>query len=165
MGEIVHKVRTGHPYWTIGFGLLIAFLIAVAVSVPSERIEEAIIIYAVAIVLLLVFPDMHTYFGTDGIKMTFGIAGIWRKGIRREDVKSVTVIAFSGLMHFGGWGIRYGFGKFSGTLMWGMPVRGSRGIWVETAIGKKYLIPDQNPDDTAENIKQYYPVISGGEDG
>jgi hypothetical protein len=42
--------------------------------------------------------------------------------------------------------------------MWGMPVVGSRGIWIATNNGKKYLIPDPNPDMTIENIKNYYPV-------
>jgi hypothetical protein len=158
MGEIVHKIRTGYPYWTWGFYILIAFIIYIGIMAGKEEPEGTLVMVFVAFCLILAFPDMRTYIGTDGIMMTFGIGGIWKKRIQRDEITSVTVTRFSGLGHFLGWGIRYGFGKFAGTMMWGMPVVGSRGIWIATKKGAKYLIPDQDPDMTIEYIKNYYPV-------
>lgn len=158
MGEILHKVRTGHPFWTMGFLLLIAFFIVFGVLNPGGELIEYLILAFVAFSLLLAFPDMHAHFGMEGILLTFGIGGIWKKRVRIENIQRVSVERFSGLRHFGGWGIKYGIGKFLGTLMWGMPVRGSRGIWVETSSGRNVLIPDPNPEVTMERIKAQYPV-------
>jgi len=158
MGETIHKIRTGHPYWTWGFGILIVFMLCMAIYASREDITGSFIVLFVALSLLLSLPDMQTYFGTDGIMLTFGVGGIWKKRIKRDEITSVTITSFSGLKDFLGWGIKYGMGKFNRTLMWGMPVNGSRGIWITTKKGKKYLIPDPDPDMTIEYIKNYYPV-------
>ena len=165
MGELIHKIRTGHPWWTYGFALMIAVFIVMAYVARNDDPMGPVVILFVAASLLLAFPDMQTYFGTEGILMTFGIAGIWKVRVKREDVTRVSVTKFNGLTEFGGWGIRGGWGKFFRTTMWGMPVMGSRGIWVETSSGRKYLIPDSDPDTTIEAMRRYYPVemeVDGG---
>ena len=158
MGEKIHTIRTGHPFWTVGFMLLIAFFIIFAILNPGGMLIEYLILAFVCVCLLLAFPDMRAYFGTEGILLTFGIGGIWKKRVAMMDIKRVTIEPFSGLKHFGGWGMRYGMGKFSGTMMWGMPVKRSRGIWVETSKGRNVLIPDPDPEATMESIKNCYPV-------
>jgi hypothetical protein len=165
LGEIIHETRTGHPFWTWAFGIMIALFIALAIFAPDQPVEARAVLVFVSLCLLLAFPDMHAYFGTEGIKLTFGIGGIWKKRIPRDTVTRVCIVKFSGLRHFGGWGIKFGMGKFAGTLMWGMPVKGSRGVWVETNRGRKYLITDSDPEATLESIREYYPADVISADG
>ena len=158
MGEIIHTTRTGRPFWTTSFAMMSILFVCMAFFIPDQPLIANIILIIVALMVLLAYPDMPVHYGTEGMLLKFGVGGMWKVRIYKANIANVEITEFNGLKQFGGWGIHGGIGKFYGTLMWGMPVKGSRGIWVKTKRGKKYLIPDPNPEETIEAIKAYYQV-------
>ncbi len=158
MGETIHTTRTGPPFWTASFAIMCVLFICMALFIPDQPLEAKSVIFVVALMVLLAYPDMPAIYGTGGVMLKFGIGGMWKARIDIADITGVSITEFNGLTQFGGWGIHGGMGKFKGTMMWGMPVKGSRGIWISTSKGRKYLIPDPAPEETIEAIKLYYPV-------
>lgn len=135
--------------------------IAMIFLIPDQPIGATLSLIGVVVMFLLIVPDMKAKYGSDGIRLTFGIKGIWHKNIPRDDITRISIVEFSPIKHFGGWGIKYGRGEFARVLMWAMPRKEPRGIMVETVKGRKFLIGDEDPDTTLTMLASVYPVDTG----
>ena len=161
MGEIIYEIRMGKGFWMWSFWVMIAGFLGMAIFIPDQPALARWSLVITALVLFLVMPDIRAVYGTEGIKLTFGIGGIWRKKIKRDEVTYISVAEFNPIKHFGGWGIKYGRGEFKGVLMWSMITKEPRGIFVETISGKKYLIGDTEPETTLTLLGTVYPIDPG----
>ena len=161
IGETIHEEKMVNAFWVWSMWIMIAGFIAMAVFIPDQPAIARWSLVGSAVILLLVLPDIRAVYGTDGIRLTFGIGGIWKKKITRDEVTYISIVEFNPMKHFGGWGIKYGRGEFRGVLMWSMITKEPRGILVETVNGKKYLIGDREPDTTLTLLGSVYPVDPG----
>jgi hypothetical protein len=144
--------------WLITIGI-----ICMAIFIPDQPLVSRLFLIITAVLMLLIIPDMKAVYGSDGIILTFGVKGIWKKRIARGDITRVSIAKFNPMKHFNGWGIRYGRREFVGVLMWAMPTREPRGILVETAKGRKFLIGDEDPETTLTLLASVYPVDTSAE--
>ena len=161
MGETIHEVNMVKGFWLYLFWVLILGFMAMAIFIPDQPAVDRIVLVVVGASMLLLVPDMKAVYGTDGIVLTFGYRGIWKKRIPKDQVTYIYVTEFSPMKDFGGWGIKGGWGRFKGVLMWAMPTKKPRAILVEMISGKKLLIGDESPDETLAMISGIYPVDPG----
>ena len=158
MGETIHEVKMVKGFWLWSFWAMVIGFLGMAVFIPDQQISDRLVLTAMAVFMLLLVPDMKAIYGTEGIVLTFGVKGIWKKRIPRDEVTYISIVEFRPLRDFGGWGIKGGHGEFKGVLMWAMPTKKARGIMVETVSGRKYLLGDEEPDETLTFISSAYPV-------
>lgn len=81
------------------------------------------------------------------VVVRLGIFGVRLLRLEAAGLTEVAVQDFSPLQDFGGWGIRRGRG------MWAFFFRGTRGVRLQTASGKKYLIGSDHPDRLAAAVR------------
>ena len=129
-----------------------------AVFYPDQWLGARLVLVFDALIIVLVTPDMRAKYGTEGVKLTFGVKGIWRERIPREDIAHISIVEFGPMKDFGGWGPKLVQGKFVNTVMWALPTKKPRGILLETTKGKKYIIGDENPDATLALLASVYPM-------
>ena len=160
MGVIIHEVRLTGAFWTYSFVIAALLFFAAGVLIPDQPLFAQLMMFGSGILFILIVPDIRAFYGTEGIKLTFGLKGMWKARIRLGDITKISIIEFNPMKDFGGWGIKGGRGRFKNTLQWAMPSTGKRGILVETAKGKSYLIGDTEPETTLTILSSMYPVES-----
>ncbi len=163
MGEPILEIRMTRPVFPILMFIGALAFFAGAVFLPEQPLFLRLMTFGSGIIFLLVLPDIRAFYGTEGIKLTFGIGGIWKKKIRRDDVTRISIIEFNPMRDFSGWGIKSGRGRFSDTLMWAMPTKGNRGMLVEMSNGRKVLIAHADLDAAFAALSSFYPVLKNEE--
>lgn len=83
------------------------------------------------------------------------------KLIKWSDLKKCSVIKYSPLIDYGGWGYRMGFFRKKGSAM---SVRGNIGIQIVFKSGKRLLIGTQRKDDAEKVLETYTHKIKSYED-
>jgi len=156
MGTAVHEIRLTGSFWTVSFVIAALCFFAAGIFIPDQPLFAQLMMFASGVLFFLIVPDIRAFYGTEGIKLTFGLKGMWKVRIPRDEITNISIVEFNALREFGGWGIKGGRGRFKGTLMWAMPSTGNRGILVETTKGKKYLIGDTDPETTLTIIAGIY---------
>lgn len=95
---------------------------------------------------------LKTEINSEGIFVIFFGIPFCKRAIKWEDLQSVSIITYSPLSDYGGWGVRYGI---SGNG-WCYNVSGKIGIKIIYKNGKPFLIGTQKPEDAEEIIHLYF---------
>jgi hypothetical protein len=72
-----------------------------------------------------------------------------KKEIPIGEISSIEACSYRPILHYGGWGIRYG-----GKRGWCYNVKGNRGVRLELTGGKRFLIGSQEPEALADALQQ-----------
>ena len=112
----------------------------------------AIITGTAFIFIGFLFLKLKTQINQDGISVTFIGFPFSKKFIKWEEIQSVSVITYSPLSDYGGWGVRY---SMTGNG-WCYNVSGNTGIKIVYQNGKQFLIGTQQQEEAKKIIDLYY---------
>ena len=98
--------------------------------------------------MLVCWGGIRVIVNEDAVEVRLGYVGARLLRLGLGEIASVSVVDFSPLRDFGGWGIRYGRKK-----TWGYFLRGRRGVLLVSAAGKRYLLGSDDPERLAAAIE------------
>ncbi|MCY2953371.1 MAG: DUF1648 domain-containing protein [Planctomycetota bacterium] len=150
--DLIQRIRAGsrwayfesqNPQWVftsvlVGVALIQAIFAIVCASSGQPWI--AVLLAFTSILLLSLSGGMRVLVTPQFLRVRFGFLPIRVLRLKLTDITSAQTLEFSPLADFGGWGIR------RNRQMWGYFLRGTRGVKLQTAKGKQYLIGSDHPD-------------------
>jgi hypothetical protein len=119
-------------------GLTIIMLISAVFSWFSLPLASVLLIFG-AIISTLPYGGLNTLVTRENVTVRWGVLGIRVLQLKMKEITTVEIHEFSPLADFGGYGIRSN-GKMSAYFL-----RGTVGVQLTTAGGKKYLLGSDNP--------------------
>ena len=105
----------------------------------------------ILVAFLFLLVRLETEVRSDGLYVRFFPIHIRYKKFTAEDLSQYYARTYRPLVEYGGWGIRYGFGK-SGRAY---NVSGNKGLQLVLKNGRRLLIGSQRPDELAEAISSF----------
>jgi hypothetical protein len=99
-------------------------------------------------ILFFLFLRLDTIIDEESISMNLSPFG--RRKIEWKNVEKAYIRTYKPLFEYGGWGIRYGFGKKGMAFT----VGGNQGLQLELNNGKKILIGTKRVNELSEFLKQ-----------
>jgi hypothetical protein len=149
-----HYLIAGLPALLIIFtACLVQFDLVLSKDGPTtpELFISLILATALSFIWFLILK-LKTEINSDGIYVSFFGIPFCKRIIKWEEIESISVIPYSPLSDYGGWGVRYGMvGKG-----WCYNVSGKFGIKIKYKNGKPFLIGTQQPDETEKIINFYF---------
>ena len=101
------------------------------------------------ILLLFKFANLTTTIDKDVIEYKFFPFHFKTRKIKWDTVESYEVITYNPIIEYGGWGIRFGFGKKRA-----FNVSGDKGLQLHLKNGKQILIGTQKENELIEFLKK-----------
>ncbi|MFH1050071.1 MAG: hypothetical protein V1779_03960 [bacterium] len=111
-------------------------------------------VFAILVFMLFKFSNLTIEVRFDGFYYKYFPFHLSIHKITQADVKSVTMRKFSALGEFGGWGIRYGFGKRGK----GYIVSGQTGVQFILQNDKKVLFSTEEPEKMRISIEKVFKI-------
>jgi hypothetical protein len=113
------------------------------IPLGSKPAPNIVLILGDLLMLLLIvffrYLTLTTVADKDGIRVQFKPFHRNEQVFKWQDIENAELITYKPLLHYGGWGIRYGlYGK-------AYSVTGDQGIMLTLKKGKKVLVGTQNP--------------------
>ena len=145
-------------FFTIGIILQIGYGIEFGEKPMSNQeliIRTTIsVIFALLVLMLFKFSNLTIEVKTDGFYYQYFPFHMSVKKIGKEVVKSVTLRAFRPIAEFGGWGIRYGFGRRGK----GYIASGNTGVQFVLNNDKKLLFSTTEPEKMRLAIEKVFKI-------
>lgn len=139
--------QTQNPAYVSVLVPLVCVALAIGAVISFPTLPWLLPVFLVAAVAVLaMYGGLRVIVTRAQVVVRLGVFNIRLLRVALLDVSSVEVLHFAPLPDFGGWGIRRGRGMSAFFL------RGRRGVKIETAAGKKYLIGSDQPDELATVI-------------
>ena len=143
--------------WVILLGvtaLALGTMVNQLLNDPQTRLGELIIPVGVLFFVNGLFFSMRLTTRLDEYSLTFTYFPFLRKKVYPlSELVSMELIAYNGLLEYGGWGI-----KWNGDC-WSYTTGGTHGILVKTK-DKKFLLGTQNPEKAREAIEYFIEIKS-----
>jgi hypothetical protein len=126
------------------------------VSNPDDRLAS-VIMGSTMFILLMAFIwflllRLETHMDSNGIKVNYKWMPFCKRTIPWDEIKQISVIDYSPLSDYGGWGVRY---SASGNG-WCYNVAGDKGIKLFYQTGKPFLIGTQQAEKAEQIIDHYF---------
>lgn len=109
------------------------------------------ILFAVLFFIWFFLLHLKTTINSEGIRVSFKWLPFCKRNIKWEEIQSVSLVNYSPLYDYGGWGVRY---SLSGNG-WCYNVSGNTGIKIIYKNGKPFLIGIQQKEE-AEKVINFY---------
>ncbi len=150
-----HYLIAGSPFvlgLIVGLALYADISRETAASGPSPLlIIGSTILGSFLLFAWFLYLKLETRIDAQGIYVRFRGIPFCKRTIAWRDIKTISLISYSPLSDYGGWGVRYGMAGNG----WCYNVSGSHGIKLFYQNGKPFLIGTQQAD-TARNIIEHY---------
>ena len=114
---------------------------------PDTMVWIVAILIGIALPIFTLAVNMTTIVKSDAVIVRY--FPIYRRTITVREIKSCEVRDYRPIRDFGGWGIRWGFGRGMAYT-----VSGNRGVQIELTSGRKVLIGSRRPEELAAAITQ-----------
>ncbi len=113
--------------------------------------EGLMILAGLLLLLTLLFTTfrLETRIEQDGIYVRFFPFHIAFRHYTRESITKVYVRKYSGILEYGGWGLRYGFGNGRAYT-----ISGDQGLQLELKNNKRLLIGTRRPEEIKEALQK-----------
>lgn len=109
------------------------------------------LVFSVLFFLWFFLLTLKTTINSDGISVRFKLLPFCKRNITWPEIQSISLITYSPLSDYGGWGVRY---SMSGNG-WCYNVSGKDGIKIVYQNGKSFLIGTQQKEE-AEKVINFY---------
>jgi hypothetical protein len=125
------------------------------VSTKNNQKEPLIflilIVFTILVFIWFLFLKLKTTINEKGIFVNYGGIPFCEKNMRWEDITSISVIKYSPLYDYGGWGVKYSI--FNG---WCYNVAGDFGIKIIGIDKNPFLIGTQQKEEAEKIINHYF---------
>jgi hypothetical protein len=111
-----------------------------------------LIVFTILTFIWFLFLNLKTIINEKGIIVTYSGIPFCKKNMRWEDITSISVIKYSPLYDYGGWGVKY---SLSGNG-WCYNVAGDYGIKILMINKKPFLIGTQQKEEAEKIINHYF---------
>ena len=148
-------------YLIVGIPVVIVIVASSLVQfdiVSSKDGTKAPVLFMSSIVIACFFfiwfmiLKLQTEINSEGIFVNFFGIPFCKRIIKWDDLQSISVITYSPLSDYGGWGARYSIGGNG----WCYNVSGKKGIKLVYKTGKPFLIGTQKPEEAGKIINLYF---------
>ncbi len=131
-----------NPWWIslLSIGLTI-FMLIIAVITWFTVPWVSLVLAITGLMMLFTYGGLQTTVTRQEIAVGFGILGSKVLRLKTEEIADIELAEFAPIADFGGYGIRW-----NGQI-WAYYMRGTKGIKLTTAKGKKYIIGSDNPEE------------------
>jgi hypothetical protein len=149
-----HYLIAGVPviFVTILFLLVQVDIMATKNNQKEPLLFIGIIILTIGTFIWFIFLKLKTIINSKGVYSQFLGIPFCKKTINWEDIKSISVLQYSPLTDYGGWGVRY---SLTGNG-WCYNVSGNYGIKIIQTNGKPFLIGTQQKEEAEKIINHYF---------
>jgi hypothetical protein len=131
--------------WVLMLATLAILLVASLLAPEGQTVPWVVLGIILASALLLYSMRLSVQVDTEAIRISF--FPIWKKTIPLAEIVRWEARTYRPILEYGGWGIRYSFGKG-----WAYNVRGNQGVQLELANRKRILIGSQRAEELARAI-------------
>lgn len=161
-----HEIQRFRKWWhylIIGSPFILGLVISLAIYADiSQKIAASgfSTLLPVGITILgtfllfvwFLYLKLETRIDAQGIFVRFHGIPFCKRHISWQDIKTISVIAYSPLSDYGGWGVRYGMAGNG----WCYNVSGNQGIRLFYRNGKPFLIGTQQAEAARTTVKHYF---------
>ena len=149
-----HYIIAGFPVIIIS---VMFFLVQLDLVQTKNNKKESLfflimISFLILIFIWFLFLKLETAINEKGIIVNYRGMPFCKRNITWDAIASVSVIKYSPLTDYGGWGVRY---SLSGSG-WCYNVAGEHGIKLFTINKKPFLIGTQQPEEAEKIINLYF---------
>ena len=141
------------PLGLVTHGLYGAFFLGKDLQGKEHTTGELLLIgglcYFFCLGLLWLMYAMRLTVRVDARALRIRFFPLIKKQIPHSEITRVEACTYRPLLHYGGWGIRYGMGRG-----WCYNVSGNHGVKLELANGKKLLIGSQRAEAFADALRR-----------
>jgi hypothetical protein len=131
--------------WVLMLTTLALLLVASLLAPEGQTVPWVVLGIVLASGLLLFSMRLSVRVDAEAIRIRF--FPVWNKTIPLPEVVRWEARTYRPILEYGGWGIRYSFGKG-----WAYNVRGNQGVQLELVNGKRILIGSQRAEELAGAI-------------
>ena len=168
MQSSFHEIQKFNKWWhylIAGFPVILTGGIALLTSLNiihsknGENPSSFLMLplgFTVLIFIWFVLLRLKTTINAEGIIVQFAGIPFCKRVIGWNDIKSISLITYSPLSDYGGWGVRY---SMSGNG-WCYNVSGDWGIKIIYENGKPFLIGTQQAEEAKKMIDHYFKIHS-----
>jgi hypothetical protein len=148
-----HYLLAGLPFilMVIAFVLVQFEMVATKDGQKDPALFICLVTLCFIFLMWFVLLTLKTNIGKNGINANFRGIPFCKRTITWEEIQSISLITYSPLSDYGGWGVRY---SMSGNG-WCYNVSGKDGIRIIYKNGKSFLIGTQQKEE-AEKIINFY---------
>ena len=115
-------------------------------------VPGAVILFTALTFLWFLFMKLETTIDPEGIRVQFHGIPFCKRSIAWSEIKHISVISYSPLSDYGGWGVRYGMAGNG----WCYNISGNTGIKLFYQNEKPFLIGTQDADAARHAISHYF---------
>lgn len=138
-------------FWIWGITILVIGIVLSSIFLSSGTSLDWGIVFPIgilALVYILLFKmELKTRIDQDSLSFSY-FPFIKERKYRFEEIDSMELIEYNGLLEYGGWGIKWNLDSWSYTT------GGKHGILVKTKK-KKFLLGTQKPEEAQKAIDQF----------
>jgi uncharacterized protein with PQ loop repeat len=149
-----HYLIAGCPVviFTIMFLLVQLYLIQTKNNQKEPIFFLILIVFMILFFVWFLFLKLKTTISETGIYVNYQGIPFCKRNILWEDIASISVINYSPLSDYGGWGVKY---SITGNG-WCYNVSGNIGIKLFTKNNKPFLIGTQKKEEAEKIINHYF---------
>lgn len=166
MQATFHEIQRFNKWWhylIIGSPLVLSILIGIAAYADMNKnmpasgptpllISGATILSTLLLFVWFLYLKLETRIDAQGIYVRFHGIPFCKRSISWQELKTISLISYSPLSDYGGWGVRYGMAGNG----WCYNVSGNNGIKLFYQNGKPFLIGTQQPEAARHTIEHYF---------
>lgn len=115
-------------------------------------VPGSVILFTILTFFWFLFMKLETTIDAEGIRVQFHGIPFCKRSIAWSEIKHISVITYSPLSDYGGWGVRYGMAGNG----WCYNVSGNSGIKLFYQNGKPFLIGTQQSEAVRQVISHYF---------
>jgi hypothetical protein len=152
-----HYLLSGLPLF-IAFCTYLGFLMDAVPLKEGQKKAPAMMALIITLLIGILFflwfflLKLKTTINSDGIAVKFSGLPFCKRNIKWEEIQSISVVTYSPLSDYGGWGVRY---STTGNG-WCYNVSGKEGIKIIYKNGKSFLIGTRQKEEAEKIINLYF---------
>lgn len=157
MQKAFHEIQRFNKWWhylLAGVPVLLVTGIGIALySGPFSLLASGSLVLSCLLVFFwFLYLKLETVIDAQGVFVRFHGIPFCKRKIAWQDIKTISLISYSPLSDYGGWGVRYGMAGNG----WCYNVAGNKGIRLFYRNGKPFLIGTQQENAARKIIDHYY---------
>lgn len=137
---------------------IVSFLLVLFDIISTKNNQKEPLLFIIMILISVTFfiwfryLKLNTLMHENGIEVNYKGIPLCKRKIAWSEIQSITVVEYSPLYDYGGWGVRFSMiGKG-----WCYNVSGKMGIKLMYTNGKPFLIGTQKPEEAKTIINHYF---------